>query len=349
MQGAFYTWKESQVIEKLNLLLLEYKAVSVLNKALKCAYKNIYDFKRDLTNCFDNMKIPGSVIEIMDEPWVDSIKYLYYIAYKEWTDLTDAQKNNYITELEKNAASAWDYICHSYLLLPAYFKIKGMFCAENEANIIYEQLDSVQYSSSSGLFEKTVKELLGDLSFERNKDIIFSLWKKKTGKKSVSDWCNNNVIPVHWVLTGEEYKYAILIKRLEDNDFSVNSGELQKAIDFFEDELTLSVLNDKAAIKQKFFLQIGVGNQKGYEEYEKEILQILRIKMGADVYSWGTRAGEIRNIIEEHLKHMAKKMFAEKAKQRIAKMPEADLKKLVLSFLEEHPEFNELFYNGKIK
>ena len=96
-------------------------------------------------------------------------------------------------------------------------------------------------------------------------------------------------------------------------------------------------------------MQIGGGNQKGYEEYEKEILQILRIKMGADVYSWGTKTGEIRNIIEEYLKDTAKKMFAEKAKQKIAKMSEADLKALVLSFLEEHPEFNELFYNGKIK
>ena len=96
-------------------------------------------------------------------------------------------------------------------------------------------------------------------------------------------------------------------------------------------------------------MQIGAGNQKGYIEYEDEILQILRIKIGADAYSWGTRAGEIRNIIEEHLKVTAKKLFAEKTKLKISKMSETDLKELILSFLEVHPEFNELFYNGKIK
>jgi hypothetical protein len=198
------------------------------------------------------------------------------------------------------------------------------------------------------LFEKTIKELINDLSYERNKEIIFSLWEKKTGKKSVTDWCNHYVIPVQWALTNEEYRYVILVKRLEDNDVTINSNELQNAINYFEDESTLSVLNDKSVLRQKFFLQIGTGNQNSYEEYEKEILQILRIKMGADIYSWGTRAGEIRNIIEEYLRDAAKRLFSEKAKQKIAKMSETDIKKLVLSFLEEHPEFNELFYNGKI-
>jgi hypothetical protein len=294
------------------------------------------------------MKIPGTVIETMSEPWVVSIKYLHNIAYKEWTDLTEEQRNNYIKEFQENAVPAWDYICHSQLLLPVYFKDKVFSCAENDVNIIYEQLNPVPYNSPLVLFEKTVKELVNDLSYERNKNIIFSLWKKKTGKKSVTDWCNHCGIPVQWALTSEEYRYVILVKRLEDNDVTVNSGELQNAINYFEDESTLSVLNDKTALRQKFFLQIGTSNQNGYEENEKNILQILRIKMGADIYSWGTRAGEIRNIIEEHLKNEAKRLFAEKAKAKIAKMSEADLKKLVLSFLEDHPEYNELFYNGKI-
>jgi hypothetical protein len=139
------------------------------------------------------------------------------------------------------------------------------------------------------------------------------------------------------------------VKRLEDSDITINSDELQNAIDYFKDETTLSVLNDKIELRHKFFLQIGIVNQKGYEEYEKDILHILRIKISADIYSWGTRSGEVRNIIEEYLRDMAKKMFSEKAKQKIAKMPETELKTLVLSFLEEHPEYNEFFYNGKAK
>jgi hypothetical protein len=103
---------------------------------------------------------------------------------------------------------------------------------------------------------------------------------------------------------------------------SINSVELKKTTAYFEDESTLSVLNDTATLRQKFFLQIGPGNQKGYEDYEKEILQILRIKMGTDIYSWGTRAGEIRNIIEEYLKEVFKKAYAEKTKQKITKMSE---------------------------
>jgi len=295
------------------------------------------------------MKIPGSVIETISEPWVVSIRYLHDIAYREWTDLTVDQKNNYIKEFQENVVPAWDYICNSQLLLPEYFKGKGMSCVENEINIIYEQLNPVPYNSPLVLFEKTVKDLFNDLAYERNKSIIFSLWEKKSGKKFVSDWCNHYVIPIQWALSGDEYRYVTLVKRLEDNDVTVNHSELQKTIDYFEDESTLSVLNDIAVLRQRFFLQIGANNRKGYEEYEKEILQILRIKIGADVFSWGTRAGEIRNIIEEYLKEAAKKMFAEKAKQKIAKMSEAELKELVLSFLEEHPEFNELFYNGKIK
>jgi hypothetical protein len=216
-------------------------------------------------------------------------------------------------------------------------------------NSIYEQLNPVSYNSPLVLFEKTVKELFNALSHERNRGIIFSLWDKKTGKKSVSEWCNHHTIPIQWVLTDDEYKYVILVKRLEDNNAAVNSGELQKAIGYFEDESALLKLNDKAILRQKFFLQIGIGNQKGYEEYEKEILPILRIKLGVDIYSWGTKAGEIRNIIEEYLRDAAKRIFAEKARLKITKMSEADLKALILSFLEEYPEFNELFFSGKIK
>ncbi|MDR1202123.1 MAG: hypothetical protein LBL58_10935, partial [Tannerellaceae bacterium] len=62
-----------------------------------------------------------------------------------------------------------------------------------------------------------------------------------------------------------------------------------------------------------------------------------------------TKAGEIRNAIEQYLKNTAKKKFSEKAKQQVSKMSETNLKALVLSFLEEHPEFNEFFYNGKVK
>jgi hypothetical protein len=120
-------------------------------------------------------------------------------------------------------------------------------------------------------------------------------------------------------------------------------------IEYFEDESTLSILKDKDALLQKFYSQIGSNNAKGFEEYRADILSALRIKFGSDIYSWGTRAGEIRNSIEQYLKDAAKKKFAEKARQKVTKMAEADLKALVLSFLEEHPEFNEFFYNGKAK
>jgi hypothetical protein len=349
MQTFVYTWKEDQVVDKLKLLSLEYETVSVLNKVLKCTYKNIDEFKRDLTNCFDNMKIPGTVIETLSEPWVASLKYHDTIAYKNWMDLTVDQKDALIKEFEENAVPAWDYICNSQILLPEYFKSRGITCAENEINTIYEQLEPVQYNSSLMLFEKTVKDLFNKLSYERNKATIFSLWKRKTGQNTVSEWCKHYVIPIQWVLIGDDSKYVLLVKRLEENDITVNSGELQRAIEYFEDESTLSILKDKNALLQKFYSQIGLNNAKGFEEYRTEILASLRIQLGSDVYAWGARAGEIRNIIEQYLKNAAKKKFAEKAKQQVAKMSEADLKALVLSFLEEHPEFNELFYNGKVK
>jgi hypothetical protein len=105
----------------------------------------------------------------------------------------------------------------------------------------------------------------------------------------------------------------------------------------------------KSLLLQKFYAQTGSNNAKGFEEYRVDILSALRIKFGSDIYSWGTRAGEIRNSIEQYLKDAAKKKFAEKARQKVTKMAEADLKALVLSLLEEHPEFNEFFYNGKAK
>ncbi|MDR1201598.1 MAG: hypothetical protein LBL58_08220, partial [Tannerellaceae bacterium] len=326
MQTFVYTWKEEQVVDKLKLLSLEYEVVSILNKALKCSYKNIDDFKRDLINCFEYMKIPGSVIETLSEPWVLSIKYLYIIAYKNWMELTVDQKNDYIEEFKVNVAPAWDYICNSHLLLPEYFKSRGITCAESEINTIYEQLEPVQYNSSFMLFEKNVKELFNKLAYERNKAALFSLWKKKTGQNTVSEWCKYYIIPVQWALIDDDYKYVLLVKRLEENDVTVNPSELQRAIEYFEDESALSILKDKNALLQKFYSQIGSNNAKGFEEYRTEILSALRIQLGSDIYAWGTKAGEIRNAIEQYLKNTAKKKFSEKAKQQVSKMSETNLK-----------------------
>jgi hypothetical protein len=293
------------------------------------------------------MKIPGSVIETLSEPWVASIKCLYTIAYKNWTDLSIDQKIDYIKEFKENAASAWDYICNSHLLLSEYFTNRGITCAESEMNTIYEQLEPVQYNSPFVLFEKHVRELFNGLSYERDKTTLFSLWKKKTGQNTVSEWCKHYVIPVQWALIDDDYKYVLLVKRLEENDVTVNPGELQKAIEYFENESTLSILKDKNALLQKFYSQIGLTNVKGFEEYKTEILSSLRIQLGSDIYAWGTKAGEVRNTIEQYLRNIAKKKFAEKAKQQVAKMPEADLRALLLAFLEEHPEFNEFFIKGR--
>jgi hypothetical protein len=345
MQEAIYTWTEAQVTEKLAELTLEYQLINILNNALGIKRKTTKQLKQDLLNCFDNMKVPGSVIETLEKEWIPALKILRIISTDGWGSMTIDQKQNKIEILQGNAKSAWDHVGASKFLLDDYLKQQKLVCSEMEINNIFAGLKPLPYNTPEVSFAANLRVFIENISYERSKKKLLSQWKTQSCENSVVDWCNHHVTPIQWVLDGASLQHILLIKYINEG-IRVDEKQLRKAVEFFE-QSDLSVLCDAEVIQGKFITQIGVTNKAAYLRYREEILARIRIKFGADVFTWGHRAGEVRNIIEEIIREKDALEYKEKAKTSITKMPESDLRKRVIAFLEKHPEYCNLFLDSE--
>lgn len=345
MQEAIYTWTEAQVIEKLTELTLEYQLITILNNALGVKRKATKQLKQDLLNCFDNMKVPGSVIETLQKDWIPALKILRIISTEGWGTMTTDQKQNKIGILQAYAKPAWEHVGASKLLLADYLKQQNLICSELEISNIFTGLKALPYNTPEVSFKANLQVFIENISYERYKKKLLSQWKEQSCESTVVDWCNHHATPIQWVLDGASLQHVLIIKSINEGS-RVDEKQLRKAVDFFEHS-DFSILCDAEIIQGKFITQIGEANKDAYLTHREEILARIRIKYGADVFAWGHRAGEVRNIIEEIIREKDASQYKEKANTSIRKMPESDLRNRVIAFLEKHPEYCNLFIDSE--
>jgi len=134
---------------------------------------------------------------------------------------------------------------------------------------------------------------------------------------------------------------VFLVKSINDGN-RVDAITLKNALEFFEQN-AFTVLQNIEEIQKCFFLQMGGENMDGFMKYREDILPRIRMKLGADIYAWGNKAGEARNIIEAFIKEKNAAKYKAMTKERVMKMPDTDLRNRVLKLLDDHPEYCELF------
>ncbi len=143
MQGHIYTWTEEQVVEKLGELTLEYQLINILNNAMGVKRKTTKQLRQDLLNCFDNMKVPGSVMETLEKAWVPALKLLSRLSLDGWGSLTTIQKQQSIEVLRDYAKPAWEYAGTSKLLLSEYLSQQNMVCTDAEIDNMFAGLKAL--------------------------------------------------------------------------------------------------------------------------------------------------------------------------------------------------------------
>lgn len=346
MQGYIYTWTEDQVITKLDELTLEYQLISTLNSALGVKRKTIKQIKDDLNNVFNNMKVPGTVIETFDEGWVEALKTMRLVAEDGWGTLLSEEKEKYISKIDDgNAKQAWEYISTSRLLLEKHLKQQGIECTDAEIDTIFSGLRALPYNTPLVSFKTTLNAYIDNIAYERNKQMLLSLWCERSDEKTVSAWCKHYEIPIQWVLEDTVLKHVLIIKGLEDGK-KVDSIDLRIALDYFE-KSELQILKNTDNINKKFFAQIGEKNIADYLKYKEDILATIRMKLGTDIFSWGNKAGEVRNIIEAFIREKNAGQYRARAKSRVMTMPDADLRDRIVKFLDAYPEYCKLFLDSE--
>jgi Txe/YoeB family toxin of Txe-Axe toxin-antitoxin module len=341
MQGAIYTWTEEQVKEKLGELACDYELINTLNMAMNVQRKTINQLRQDLHNSFEHMKVPGTVIENFDKPWVLALKCMYKIALDEWSSLSGQQKNEQLEVLKANAKDAWGYINSSKLLLSEYMRQQNIYYTGEEIESVFSDLKLVPYNSPEVTFRSAIQTQIDNISYERNKNVLLKLWEEKSSTTSISDWSKKNNTPIQWVVKEENLPYFRTIKSLQDGK-CVDKTELYNALKFLEQN-ELFFLKNSSYIKDCFFRQVGENYRELFESDGEAILARIRLKLKIDVNVWAHNAGLIRDIVEDFAREKLKAKNEERAKKNIMRMSEDELRRRIIALLSDNPEFYKRF------
>jgi hypothetical protein len=346
MQGYIYTWTEEQVIGKLEELTLEYQLIDTLNMALGVKRKTVKQIKDDLNNCFENMKVPGSVIETLNDEWIPALKTMRLVSEDGWSRLDIAKKENFVSTLANGyGKQAWEHITESKLVLAKYLSSQTISCTESEIDGIYTEIKPLPYNTPASSFKAVIQMFIERIAYERNKQELLMIWQERSGEKTIFAWCKHYTTPIQWVVDDSALVHILLIKSINDGN-RVDVIALKRALEFFEQNTYIKLKNTDE-IQKCFFSQIGTENMTGFREYQNDILARIRMKLGSDIYSWGNKAGDVRNIVEKFIKEKNVEKFKSMVEEQVMKMPVTDLRSRILKLLDNHPEYSELFLDSE--
>ena len=339
MQGQVYTWTEEEVKEKLEVLCINYRAVMALNTALGCKEKNIDALKREMSNAFSTMKIPGSVMERMNYPWVHALKTMRQVSREEWSVIDLKVRTRYTELWQESAQDAWQNVVSQKSILRDYMDEHKYQCTEQELNSIYDSLQFVSYDDPANYFDNKIKRQMGQVAYSRNSSRLQQLWKEQSGFESVKEWCNYYCVPIQWVVAGEAAAHVGTIKSIQDMK-KVGETDLNNAVQYFEGT-QIAVLKNKKAVMDSFFAQIGESYRTAFETSGDMLFKRLKTsdKLTSNVYEWANQVGEIRKVLDKYLQDK----YCKDAKARVSTMPEAELRDRVKKLLDAHPDMYTLF------
>lgn len=342
MQGEIWTWTEDDVASKLEQLCIEYDVVETLNKALRVErkHKTIASLVNEINNIFNNMKIPGLVLEQMEFDWIPSLKALREIASSHsWTSFSIDKQKEIAETLKTQSQTVLDYVGNSEPVLKAYCDRHNYYCNDDELHKIYESLRTFKYDNTPTDFEENLKTHLEAIEYNRNIELINQYWIERSGFNTVDDWCNHWMVPIQWVVSSDAESHIRILHSVQEGK-KVLAQHLDAATQFFA-SCSLEELMDERGIFDAFFKQIGESYRAVFVTDNDILIKRLTSNelLTSNVYNWSTQVGEIHKTLDEFLRQK----YFEQAKENVKTMSEKQLRNVVLKVLESNPDLYSFF------
>ena len=335
MQGNIDTWLERQVVSKIQDLVTEYRLVQCLNNAINDSQKSLMGHYATIKNCFSIMKIPGRVIEqLFDFPWIKAMTDMYYLINNNLQNISIDKKSELLSELDVYGLEAWQNIQNQKVLFEKYLTRKQIAYNDNDLERIYNDAPEWSYATQLPAFETALDKSIQSIKFEHDKKILLGRWKEISGFETIESWCNEYVVPIQWVVNKDDESYFISVHELEKGKI-IGNVDLYNAIQFFK--------SDKFDFLEKLYAQICNGSEKEFEDNENDIMAQVRIKCGANVFTWASRGGEISKIVATYINKIAAAKAKQVAKEKISEMKESELRNNILKAMEEYPQLYKYF------
>jgi hypothetical protein len=184
------------------------------------------------------------------------------------------------------------------------------------------------------VFYTSLDKQLENISYKRNINEIKKLWIEKTKTQTIREWCNGNNCPINWLFENNDSMDVTTITLIQDGK-QVDKAALESALSFLKRN-DLAVLFDRKAISNRFFENVGDSYKIAFETDGTTLYARLKTngKLSADVYSWSSKAPQIRQILDDFLR--SKKVS--EAKERAKNMSADELRDVALALLDSMPQ-----------
>jgi predicted house-cleaning noncanonical NTP pyrophosphatase (MazG superfamily) len=340
LQCAISTWLESQVMEKLPELANELSVISTLNTALGITENTYKAIQVILSKFFDNMPIPGMVVEMLGYSWIPAMVLLRRISIEPWTNV--AETSNLLDTLRAYAKPAWEILSQPKIILEAILNKRNILYSDEEINDVYTSLRSKPrvYETKEEVFYVELDKQLDNISYRRNIADIKRLWSEKTKTKNVREWCNTENCPIMWLFDGSDSTDIATIVNVQDDKQPVDKNALEHTLAFLN-SCDLAVLFNKKAIADGFFANIGKNYREAFQKDSHTLYARLKTdnKLSSDVYSWSGNVPQIRKVLDDFLRDK----HVEEAKERVRSMSVDELRSVICELLDEMPQLYTFF------
>ncbi len=337
---ANWLWDEEKLNNEVKRLENEFKLISALNRFTGNLRSNLDELTADIRSWLDGFRLPREVIaKCLDDAAAEAFGLL--ISFASYSnEYSPADMAELACLVEKYGPHIKERLSDPYNIFRDYVvnQKTGIDLTEEGIREIYSQLPPESYLSEEA-FRRKVNDMIYELETARLMRELKDLWRSISGCTSPRQWSQETNIPILCLPGMEELALVNAFEIVnESNEYSKHA--IEEAIGALErNRNVLSILADQSAADIEFILAIagdysylvfcgvGIDSIKG----------ALEEQLGNDVYSWGKRKSEAKEIVLKYLTEYYKQQICQKVLRRIDAMSPESVKDYLKELIENEP------------
>lgn len=336
LQQEIWQQREHEVMNRLPLLLVDIQLIGIINGLFETENKTIEKTREILINIFKHMKIPGNIYEDMNQPWSKTVKNLYEISENKWVSYSVGKKQTVIKDLLENVTEAWHHIKEPTEILGKYANKYDYKLNDDELKNVLFVLNDVHYEYKESIFRENLRTVYNELEYSKKVKKLGQIWEKISKTKSVTEWCNQNCLPIVWLIP-ELSETIQTLKQLEKNE-KIDLIRLDNAINQLL-QVDYSILLDKNVINRCLINNIASDEYYDYLiPHLEAIVSYLKRNIVYNVYDWTIHSSDLRKATKQFIQTHFPTKLANEAKQKLSNLTEKELRERFLKVLDKYPD-----------
>ena len=336
LQEEVWQWKEQDVKDKLVLLTLDIRLVGKVNDVINGTAKSVEKLRNIFENKLNNIKVPGVVYKNLNCSYNEAINFICEISNNKWVGMGVDEKCGVLDTFENKLDDAIKNIENPRDVLKSYLETKGSKLSFDEVDEVLNRLNIDSFAQSENNFNANINKILFELEYLKMKNKVITLWQNKTATDDISYWCIKWMIPIYWVMPNKTDVFNILFLLKQGDRVDINNIEM--VINSLSND-DYSVLSNVFEINKAFLSYV---TSDKYETlllpHIDEVKEKIRSIISRDVVIWHQKIVEIRILTEKYISSELKSEIINKAKQKLSKLSDAQLRTEITKLLDSSTE-----------